>query len=235
MPFEGLARSVSQEHEAEAVSRQRSSSVSSRHPPVTTTASTLSRPNPVAEETASIDSTATLADEGADLEAVGGKEGKQEKMEVEAPVVDEFLVTLRGREHLSPQTWNSTYRWFLTGFAGLLVLNASESSLCSLPSCHALEIVTTSGSRDAGSSTNALSLNQPSHLPHPPILSPPSSSTTMLAARSVSCSSQVRRDPGTTTSDPILNSFLFAVFVAGYCLGPLSKFSNLECTLEAGS
>lgn len=39
---------------------------------------------------------------------------------------DEFLVTLQGREHLSPHTWGVGYRWFLTGFAGLLVLNASK-------------------------------------------------------------------------------------------------------------
>ena len=34
---------------------------------------------------------------------------------------DPFLVTLEGREHLNPHTWNETYRWFLTGLAGLFV------------------------------------------------------------------------------------------------------------------
>ena len=38
---------------------------------------------------------------------------------------DRWLVTLKGREHLNPQTWGAAYRWFLTVFAGILVLNAS--------------------------------------------------------------------------------------------------------------
>ncbi|GAA5877931.1 hypothetical protein JCM8547_007083 [Rhodosporidiobolus lusitaniae] len=41
---------------------------------------------------------------------------------------DPFLVTLKGREHLNPHTWNVNYRWFLTAFAGLLVLNATFAS-----------------------------------------------------------------------------------------------------------
>ena len=39
---------------------------------------------------------------------------------------DAFLVTLKGREHISPHTWGVTYRWFLTLFAGTLVLNCSK-------------------------------------------------------------------------------------------------------------
>lgn len=53
-----------------------------------------------------------------------GKEEEEEK--------DPFLVTLEGREHLNPHTWPVWYRWWLTAFAGVLVLNASESSPQSL-------------------------------------------------------------------------------------------------------
>lgn len=49
------------------------------------------------------------------------QEAKKEKEEK-----DPFLVTLEGREHLNPHSWPVWYRWWLTGFAGLLVLNASE-------------------------------------------------------------------------------------------------------------
>lgn len=50
----------------------------------------------------------------------------------EAPVelskaIDPFLVTIDGREHLSPKSWSSAYRSFLTALAGLLVLNSSGS------------------------------------------------------------------------------------------------------------
>ncbi|BGP15715.1 hypothetical protein JCM10213v2_003704 [Rhodosporidiobolus nylandii] len=41
---------------------------------------------------------------------------------------DPFLVTMKGREHLNPHTWSVWYRWWLTGFAGLLVLNATFAS-----------------------------------------------------------------------------------------------------------
>lgn len=124
--FEGesLARTASQEHAAAELSRQRSSSASSRNPPFATMAPSASRPAPIAE-TSSNHSTATLAE--VDVEA-----GAQEKGEKLAPPPaapeDEFLVSLKGREHLNPHTWNTTYRWALTGFAGLLVLNASESA-----------------------------------------------------------------------------------------------------------
>lgn len=42
--------------------------------------------------------------------------------------IDEFLVTLKGREHLNPHTWGTNYRWFLTMFAALLALNATFAS-----------------------------------------------------------------------------------------------------------
>ncbi|SGZ28544.1 BQ5605_C027g10369 [Microbotryum silenes-dioicae] len=41
---------------------------------------------------------------------------------------DPFLVTLKGREHLDPHTWSEPWRWVITGFAGLLVLNAAFAS-----------------------------------------------------------------------------------------------------------
>ncbi|GAA6025071.1 hypothetical protein JCM11491_006062 [Sporobolomyces phaffii] len=41
---------------------------------------------------------------------------------------DPFLVTLEGREHLNPHSWPVWYRWWLTGLAGLLVLNATFAS-----------------------------------------------------------------------------------------------------------
>ncbi|GAA5837887.1 hypothetical protein JCM5353_006454 [Sporobolomyces roseus] len=49
-----------------------------------------------------------------------GKEQEEEK--------DPFLVTLEGREHLNPHTWPVWYRWWLTAFAGVLVLNATFAS-----------------------------------------------------------------------------------------------------------
>ncbi|GAA6063686.1 hypothetical protein JCM10212_003353 [Sporobolomyces blumeae] len=59
-------------------------------------------------------------DESAPTEGEKGKEGKEEK--------DPFLVTLEGREHLNPHTWPVWYRWWLTAFAGFLVLNATFAS-----------------------------------------------------------------------------------------------------------
>ena len=41
---------------------------------------------------------------------------------------DPFLVTIKGREHLHPHSWGSKYRWFLTCFGGLMVLNATFAS-----------------------------------------------------------------------------------------------------------
>ncbi|GAA5982241.1 hypothetical protein JCM10908_004797 [Rhodotorula pacifica] len=41
---------------------------------------------------------------------------------------DEWHVTPQGRMHLHPHTWGVAYRWFLTAFAGLLVLNATFAS-----------------------------------------------------------------------------------------------------------
>ncbi|GAA5912849.1 uncharacterized protein JCM6883_004852 [Sporobolomyces salmoneus] len=58
-------------------------------------------------------------------EQPGEKQAEQKK---EEPPKDPFLVTLEGRDHLNPHTWPVWYRWFLTGFAGLLVLNATFAS-----------------------------------------------------------------------------------------------------------
>jgi multidrug resistance protein len=46
-----------------------------------------------------------------------------------APAEDDpFLVTLKGREHINPHTWNPAYRWFLTALGGVFVLNATFAS-----------------------------------------------------------------------------------------------------------
>lgn len=57
--------------------------------------------------------------EEAQEEAAEGENGKEH---------DPFLVTLKGREHLNPHTWNPKYRWFLTGLGGLFVLNSTFAS-----------------------------------------------------------------------------------------------------------
>lgn len=43
-------------------------------------------------------------------------------------VEDPFFVTIKGREHLSSQSWSKRYRWWLTALSGMLVLNASKFS-----------------------------------------------------------------------------------------------------------
>lgn len=72
----------------------------------------------------------TLSGKEEDLES--GEKGEKEEEDMIAasnvPVIDEFLVTLKGREHLNPHTWGENYRWGLTLFGGLLVLNASFAS-----------------------------------------------------------------------------------------------------------
>lgn len=62
--------------------------------------------------------------------AVPATPGKGEKQQNQAPPEQEdpFLVTLKGREHINPHTWNSTYRWFLTALGGVFVLNATFAS-----------------------------------------------------------------------------------------------------------
>ncbi|KAK4703929.1 hypothetical protein P7C70_g2283, partial [Phenoliferia sp. Uapishka_3] len=134
MPFEGLARSVSLEHEAAAIERQRSraSQTSAARLPAV-----LADDNKARQSTAlSEDDTETLAQDPEQQDLEAGPEGQKEKGEAEGAAaapqktdnLDEFLVTLKGREHLSPHLWTVFYRWFLTGFAGLLVLNATFAS-----------------------------------------------------------------------------------------------------------
>lgn len=54
---------------------------------------------------------------------------------------DPFLVTLEGRQHLNPHTWSVPYRWFLTVFTGVLVLNCSASPSTLVATLHgALEV-----------------------------------------------------------------------------------------------
>ncbi|GAA5943153.1 MFS transporter [Sporobolomyces koalae] len=68
---------------------------------------------------------------------------------------DPFLVTLEGREHLNPHTWPVWYRWWLTAFAGLLVLNATFAS--SAPSNLIPSIITYYGvSQEVGVLTIAI-------------------------------------------------------------------------------
>lgn len=68
---------------------------------------------------------------------------------------DPFLVTLEGRNHLNPHTWDPKYRWFLTGLGGLFVLNATFAS--SGPSQLIPSIITYFGvSSEVGTLTIAL-------------------------------------------------------------------------------
>ncbi|SCZ92534.1 BZ3500_MvSof-1268-A1-R1_Chr5-2g07952 [Microbotryum saponariae] len=134
MPFEGLARSISQEHEAAAqLERRTSAKPSSR-----ARTGTLTRPAVVAEGHDSTDSGdggdgSTLNGHKSDLESGQKKKDDSEKQPLPPPShddddEDEFLVTLKGREHLNPHTWSEVYRWCITAFAGLLVLNATFAS-----------------------------------------------------------------------------------------------------------
>ncbi|SCV72568.1 BQ2448_4105 [Microbotryum intermedium] len=136
MPFEGLARSISQEHEAAAELERRISAKSASR----ARTATLTRPAAVTEEghesTGSGDG-ATLNERHFDVEAGQKNKDLSEKQPTPPPPShddegeDEFLVTLKGREQLNPHTWGELYRWCITGFAGLLVLNASESTFAS--------------------------------------------------------------------------------------------------------
>jgi hypothetical protein len=56
------------------------------------------------------------------------KEKESKPEEKKKKEEDPFLITLKGREKLNPHTWNSKYRWALTGLAGLLVLNSTFAS-----------------------------------------------------------------------------------------------------------
>lgn len=120
-----------------------------------------------AQRNASSDSEDTLADRDRDVErGEGGKgsksEGQQsgegqdkEKEKKKEEEKNPFLVTLEGRQHLNPHTWKESYRWFLTGLAGLFVLNATFAS--SGPSQLIPSIITYFGvSSEVGTLTIAL-------------------------------------------------------------------------------
>ncbi|GAA5994745.1 hypothetical protein JCM5350_005659 [Sporobolomyces pararoseus] len=104
----------------------------------------------------------TLAD-GNNQQALDREEkgqDQEEKQEIPAQEKkkeekDPFLVTLEGREHLNPHTWPVWYRWWLTGFGGLLVLNATFAS--SAPSNLIPSIITHYGvSQEVGVLTIAI-------------------------------------------------------------------------------
>ncbi|KDE08728.1 hypothetical protein MVLG_01183 [Microbotryum lychnidis-dioicae p1A1 Lamole] len=132
MPFEGLARSISQEHEAAAELERRISARSATR----ARTGTLTRPAAVVEEgheSRDNGDGSTLNGQKFDLEAGQKKKNDSEKQPTPPPShddddEDEFLVTLKGREHLNPHTWSEVYRWCITAFAGLLVLNATFAS-----------------------------------------------------------------------------------------------------------
>jgi protein-S-isoprenylcysteine O-methyltransferase Ste14 len=41
---------------------------------------------------------------------------------------DDFEIILADNPKMDPHNWNTSYRWFLTAFVGLLVLNATFAS-----------------------------------------------------------------------------------------------------------
>lgn len=221
--FEGesLARTASQEHAAQQLSRTRSGSAGSRAPGFSAVIPSISRPAPIAE-TASTHSTVTLADEEAALETGHSEKGVKE-VAPPSQEVDEFLVTLKGREHLNPHTWRVNYRWFLTAFAGLLVLNASEFPLFSrlmLPSASQLADVLLSAFISPFPSPSRLSM---------------SLSIVQIIPR-LSSSAFASSAPSNLIG-PIISEFnvgqevgtlLISIFVAGYCVGPLR-----ECGLQS--
>lgn len=147
---------------------------------------------------------------------------------------DHFLVTLKGREHLNPHTWGEGYRWyvaiyflfansiqglifwryddliryrFLTGFAGLLVLNASKSfdahSLC-LNNHDDSEITRLTNYCPCHSA--AFASSAPSNL-----------IPDIIAHYNVS---------------EEIGILLISIFVAGYVVGPLVGFSRLTGTVS---
>lgn len=101
--------------------------------PLNETPLSSTRPNRAGSGASQSSREDTLAD-GNNQQALDREEkGQEQEEKPEIPAQekkkeekDPFLVTLEGREHLNPHTWPVWYRWWLTGFGGLLVLNASE-------------------------------------------------------------------------------------------------------------
>lgn len=131
MPFagDGLARSISQEHEAAAaeLQRKKSSGTIVSKASFSPAIPTPSRPERIKEHRSESSSeTANEEDEDRDADMEARRAEKEPQVEDMAAVEDPFLVTMKGREkELSPHHWGVGYRWFLTLFAGLFVLNAS--------------------------------------------------------------------------------------------------------------
>lgn len=91
--------------------------------------------------------------EGQDKEKKGQQ--PQRKSTAQREYDEKYLVTLKGRDHLNPHTWSSSYRWFITGLMGLFVLNATFAS--SGPSQLLPSIITYFGvSSEVGTLTIAL-------------------------------------------------------------------------------
>ncbi|GAA5880257.1 hypothetical protein JCM1840_003411 [Sporobolomyces johnsonii] len=83
---------------------------------------------------ASGDLTARMSEKEKQQDSADDTDPQEDAVEVppkpEAPGTedDPFLVTLKGRESLNPHTWGVLYRWWITAFAGSLVLNATFAS-----------------------------------------------------------------------------------------------------------
>lgn len=109
MPFVGLARVHSQEQAALGLSTRPAPTAPAAIPLTPVVSSHSSR-------TADVEAQAEELKEGKE---VSGKEPTGG---------DAFEVAFtNGREGLHPHTWSPRYRWCLTAFAGLLVLNSSMS------------------------------------------------------------------------------------------------------------
>lgn len=123
--FAELARVHSSEQAELSLARSRSKSTT-----------TGTKPTAIPENYHSSTETLAEREEGqvpgeVDLEGgnqINGNSKIQEEGISKPEEVDEFLVTLKGREHLNPHSWGVNYRWFLTMFAALLALNATFAS-----------------------------------------------------------------------------------------------------------
>ncbi|GAA5963648.1 hypothetical protein JCM3765_003529 [Sporobolomyces pararoseus] len=127
--------------------------------PLNETPLASSRPNRAGSGASQSSHEDTLADgnnqQALDREEKGLQKDESPVQEKKKEEKDPFLVTIEGREHLNPHTWPVWYRWWLTGFAGLLVLNATFAS--SAPSNLIPSIITHYGvSQEVGTLTIAI-------------------------------------------------------------------------------
>ncbi|KAL8284286.1 hypothetical protein RQP46_005035 [Phenoliferia psychrophenolica] len=79
-------------------------------------------------DTAIITSRDANYSETLDPDAAPTEIGKKDETIQIGEQAEPFLVTLAGREHLSPYSWSARYRWMLTAFAGLLMFVATFAS-----------------------------------------------------------------------------------------------------------